>query len=386
MVAPEIWGSIYWKNLQRLFFFMDQQSSTMNADHLQHLYSWLEHLAFLLPCPSCREDFLKRIHEKKERDPFVIGDLFPWMIRLQNEINQAVHSKKVDQSRPFVPIDPNVTSQAFLKEKQEQEQEQDNHHSSWIGTLESSWWEWIGFIHETIFDHGKMEVDWKEQPSCTRVLNKWEQWLIEWAWIHPFFIKHQTYFQHNPVNFSSQNHFEMSMWLISWIQHTSIFPTSLTPEVLHRWYHLYCHSRLEQWYTNEKKKYPLISLYHFQNEEEKLERKKQFQAVHGTYRFLRLADYRIMHHTTDPELPSWFNRPSSLSVSPSKCMTSTTTTLNIHLSDSSFFSSMYGLFMMVGILGLLFFLFFFFKRQRPFETRCEEHGMNSKKKSSNFSS
>lgn len=91
-IDPKVWGPHLWATIHTLALRADSDSEI--GPYLEFINS----LLFLLPCDTCREDFVKWYH--MNGDPYE-GQAFEWSVKLHNYVNQKLSKKimSVEESR-----------------------------------------------------------------------------------------------------------------------------------------------------------------------------------------------------------------------------------------------------------------------------------------------
>lgn len=91
-IDPKVWGPHLWATIHTLALRADSDNEI--GPYLEFINS----LLFLLPCDTCRQDFVKWYHA--HGDPYE-GQAFEWSVDLHNYVNQKLSKPlmSVEQSR-----------------------------------------------------------------------------------------------------------------------------------------------------------------------------------------------------------------------------------------------------------------------------------------------
>lgn len=93
---PTVWGPLFWHTIHIVALGYPQNPTYGEKRAAKEFY---ESLAFLIPCPVCREHYsqhLKRMPLTPHLD--TRGDLFRWTVQLHNEVNKVTGKPHVTEA------------------------------------------------------------------------------------------------------------------------------------------------------------------------------------------------------------------------------------------------------------------------------------------------
>jgi len=87
-IPPEIWGPFFWHTIHIVALGFPAEPSYGHKKAAREFY---ESLKFLIPCPVCRDHYVKHM-EKYPITPHLDrrADLFKWTVLLHNEVNKSL--------------------------------------------------------------------------------------------------------------------------------------------------------------------------------------------------------------------------------------------------------------------------------------------------------
>jgi hypothetical protein len=87
-IPPTVWGPIFWHTIHIVALGYPQNPSYGQKKAAKEFY---ESLAFLIPCPVCREHYQKHL-QKLPLGPHLDrrDDLFKWTVEVHNEVNKIL--------------------------------------------------------------------------------------------------------------------------------------------------------------------------------------------------------------------------------------------------------------------------------------------------------
>jgi hypothetical protein len=95
-IPPTVWGPIFWHTIHIVALGYPQNPSYGQKKAAKEFY---ESLAFLIPCPVCREHYQKHL-QKLPLGPHLDrrDDLFKWTVEVHNEVNKILGKPRLLES------------------------------------------------------------------------------------------------------------------------------------------------------------------------------------------------------------------------------------------------------------------------------------------------
>lgn len=207
---PEVWGSLFWKYLYQWSYRMDHQPiQTSGSEMKEHLLRF----AALLPCPSCRFEFIRRLDSHPLQSS---NHCLSWMIQMQNDITTSKH-----------------LSSAIIIEKDVLK--------NWKDEFE------VAFLQVATFLIYAMN-DQKE-------LSNWKTWIedtcsLPFCQSLPIIQRFSSYTHTHPPTFPIQQY---QGWLKWWsLVISASFSKPITEPQLHFWFEHLFYKQLEKWSQREQ--------------------------------------------------------------------------------------------------------------------------------------
>lgn len=95
-VPPAVWGPLFWHTIHIVAL---GYPANPTYGHKKAAKEFYESLAFLIPCPVCREHYEKHL-QKNPLTPHLDrrDDLFRWTVNLHNEVNESLGKPRLLES------------------------------------------------------------------------------------------------------------------------------------------------------------------------------------------------------------------------------------------------------------------------------------------------
>ena len=95
-VPPAVWGPLFWHTIHIVAL---GYPTNPTYGHKKAAKEFYESLAFLIPCPVCREHYEKHL-QKNPLTPHLDrrDDLFRWTVNLHNEVNESLGKPRLLES------------------------------------------------------------------------------------------------------------------------------------------------------------------------------------------------------------------------------------------------------------------------------------------------
>ena len=95
-VPPAVWGPLFWHTMHIVAL---GYPANPTYGHKKAAKEFYESLAFLIPCPVCREHYEKHL-QKNPLTPHLDrrDDLFRWTVNLHNEVNESLGKPRLLES------------------------------------------------------------------------------------------------------------------------------------------------------------------------------------------------------------------------------------------------------------------------------------------------
>jgi len=93
---PVVWGPLFWHTIHIVAL---GYPANPTYGHKKAAKEFYESLAFLIPCPVCREHYEKHL-QKNPLTPHLDrrDDLFRWTVNLHNEVNESLGKPRLLES------------------------------------------------------------------------------------------------------------------------------------------------------------------------------------------------------------------------------------------------------------------------------------------------
>jgi hypothetical protein len=94
-LPPSSWGPFFWHTIHIVALGYPTKPT---YGHKKAAKEFIESLAFLIPCPICREHFIQHLKEAPI-SPFLDRreDLFKWTVTLHNKVNKTLNKPLVSE-------------------------------------------------------------------------------------------------------------------------------------------------------------------------------------------------------------------------------------------------------------------------------------------------
>jgi hypothetical protein len=95
-LPPTVWGPLFWHTIHIVALGYSDQPTYAQKKAAKEFY---ESLAFLIPCPVCREHYETHL-QKNPLTPHLDrrDDLFRWTVNVHNEVNQLLGKPRLLES------------------------------------------------------------------------------------------------------------------------------------------------------------------------------------------------------------------------------------------------------------------------------------------------
>jgi Erv1 / Alr family len=95
-IPPSVWGPLFWHTIHITALGYPANPSYSHKKAAKEFY---ESLAFLIPCPVCREHYERHL-QKNPLTPHLDrrDDLFRWTVNLHNEVNATLEKPRLLES------------------------------------------------------------------------------------------------------------------------------------------------------------------------------------------------------------------------------------------------------------------------------------------------
>lgn len=99
-LSPKVWGPIFWHTIHITALGYPNEPNYGQKRAAKEFY---ESLAFLIPCPVCREHYKQHL-SKAPISPHLDrrADLFRWTVELHNQVNASLGKPKVSESEALL--------------------------------------------------------------------------------------------------------------------------------------------------------------------------------------------------------------------------------------------------------------------------------------------
>jgi hypothetical protein len=97
---PSVWGPFFWHTIHITALGYPRAPTYSDKKAAKEFY---ESLAFLLPCPICREHYATHL-QKMPLSPHLDRreDLFKWTVQLHNEVNASLGKPRVTEAEALL--------------------------------------------------------------------------------------------------------------------------------------------------------------------------------------------------------------------------------------------------------------------------------------------